>query len=444
MTPMEQMIAMTRGPQRGRALVEDSPLEAPVGGLNRHTSLMSPATREMVLKSRTQEIEKFAESRQLNANAVLGIAEAAMRLGRVPDLRQYGFSGDDAKAIKHFIAGDVLNIAIEHIEGMETINEALTDRMLAVSVKQLVQSGAATLLRKVKEDKDKPGYLKALGALKTGDLAAVKSLMGEGATTRGASLAVVHAMDHADAKVKEQVKTEATVSNNLGALMSISQNQTMYRPSPVLTTAVRKDPDEDRQEQERAMALGPRIGINPFAKQAVTIEDMAKLANEADGNVQEGSQSWKKLAAKAKSEVKAGGRPGAGTMARMDRKQSRAGYRPKTKTEAADDVQNPTAASPQGEKVKSKKDKKLRSAGEYEPGQFHPGSHGTAEAEEGVKTEAEKWIAKAIKKKGALHKQMGVPEGKKIPAKKLTAAAKKGGKLGQRARLAQTLKKLNK
>ena len=53
---------------------------------------------------------------------------------------------------------------------------------------------------------------------------------------------------------------------------------------------------------------------------------------------------------------------------------------------------------------------------------------------------AEKWIQKAIKKPGALHKQMGVPEGQKIPAKKLAKAAKAPGKLGQRARLAQTLK----
>jgi hypothetical protein len=51
-----------------------------------------------------------------------------------------------------------------------------------------------------------------------------------------------------------------------------------------------------------------------------------------------------------------------------------------------------------------------------------------------------KWIQKAIKHKGALHKQLGVPEGEKIPAKKLAAAAEKGGKLGKRARLAQTLR----
>jgi hypothetical protein len=56
---------------------------------------------------------------------------------------------------------------------------------------------------------------------------------------------------------------------------------------------------------------------------------------------------------------------------------------------------------------------------------------------------AKKWIQGAIKKPGALHKQLGVPEGKNIPAKKLSAAAEKGGKLGQRARLAQTLKKMH-
>ena len=57
---------------------------------------------------------------------------------------------------------------------------------------------------------------------------------------------------------------------------------------------------------------------------------------------------------------------------------------------------------------------------------------------------AEKWIQKAVKKPGALRKSMGVKAGEKIPAKKLAAAAKKPGKLGQRARLAQTLKKLGK
>ena len=57
---------------------------------------------------------------------------------------------------------------------------------------------------------------------------------------------------------------------------------------------------------------------------------------------------------------------------------------------------------------------------------------------------AEKWIQKMHMKKGALHEELGVPEGKKIPAKKLNAAAKKGGLEGKRANLAKTLKKLHK
>ena len=84
---------------------------------------------------------------------------------------------------------------------------------------------------------------------------------------------------------------------------------------------------------------------------------------------------------------------------------------------------------------------------------------------------AEKWIQKAIKKPGALRAELGAKKGEPIPAKKLAAAAKKPGalrsalgakegkpipagklakaakapgKMGQRARLAQTLKKLGK
>ena len=55
---------------------------------------------------------------------------------------------------------------------------------------------------------------------------------------------------------------------------------------------------------------------------------------------------------------------------------------------------------------------------------------------------AEKCIQKAINKPGALKKELGVKAGEKIPAKKLAKAAKAPGKMGQRARLAQTLKKM--
>lgn len=55
---------------------------------------------------------------------------------------------------------------------------------------------------------------------------------------------------------------------------------------------------------------------------------------------------------------------------------------------------------------------------------------------------AEKWIQSAIKKPGALRAALGAKKGEPIPAKKLAKAAKAPGKMGQRARLAQTLKKM--
>lgn len=53
---------------------------------------------------------------------------------------------------------------------------------------------------------------------------------------------------------------------------------------------------------------------------------------------------------------------------------------------------------------------------------------------------AEKWIQKAIQKPGSLRKSLGVKKGEKIPAAKLAKAAKAPGKMGKRARLAQTLR----
>lgn len=55
---------------------------------------------------------------------------------------------------------------------------------------------------------------------------------------------------------------------------------------------------------------------------------------------------------------------------------------------------------------------------------------------------ADKWIGGAIKRPGALRKELGAKPGKPIPAGKLKAAAKSKGKLGQRARLAETLRSM--
>lgn len=55
------------------------------------------------------------------------------------------------------------------------------------------------------------------------------------------------------------------------------------------------------------------------------------------------------------------------------------------------------------------------------------------------------WISGAIKKPGALHKELGVPKGKKIPEAKLEKAEHSDNpKLRKRANLAETLKKMHK
>jgi hypothetical protein len=58
---------------------------------------------------------------------------------------------------------------------------------------------------------------------------------------------------------------------------------------------------------------------------------------------------------------------------------------------------------------------------------------------------AKDWIKKAVKHKGALHRELGVPEGKKIPAKKMAKAAKSSNpKMRKQVQLAKTLSGLRK
>lgn len=56
-----------------------------------------------------------------------------------------------------------------------------------------------------------------------------------------------------------------------------------------------------------------------------------------------------------------------------------------------------------------------------------------------------KWIQGAIKHPGKLHRELGVPEGKKIPAKKLNKAAHSSNPvIKKEANLAKTLKGFHK
>ena len=62
----------------------------------------------------------------------------------------------------------------------------------------------------------------------------------------------------------------------------------------------------------------------------------------------------------------------------------------------------------------------------------------------GIAPNKKNWIKEALAghKPGTLHKQLGVPAAENIPMSKLKEAAKAGGKLGKRANLALTLRKI--
>lgn len=54
----------------------------------------------------------------------------------------------------------------------------------------------------------------------------------------------------------------------------------------------------------------------------------------------------------------------------------------------------------------------------------------------------DKFIQKAMSKpgaKGGLHRSLGIPEGEKIGPKRIEAAAKRPGKVGKEARLAENM-----
>lgn len=107
-----------------RALRESSPLEAPVRGFNRYDRDMNPETRELVLRARMPEIMAFAEDRRLDAAVVAGVVEASMRLGRIPDLGMYGLAGDEALAVKDFVATCMLGLEAELAQGLPQITES--------------------------------------------------------------------------------------------------------------------------------------------------------------------------------------------------------------------------------------------------------------------------------------------------------------------------------
>lgn len=111
--------------EKFRDLSENSPLEGPIRGFNRYDrdNFANPELRSKVLHARMPEIVAFAEDRKIDPGVVAGVVEASMRLGRIPDLGMYGLAGDEALAVKDFLASAMLGLESELDFGLPLLSE---------------------------------------------------------------------------------------------------------------------------------------------------------------------------------------------------------------------------------------------------------------------------------------------------------------------------------
>lgn len=95
-------------------------------GHNRYVKKgMGAEVRAALLDQRQDEMLAFAEDQGIEPAIVFGACEAAMRLGKVPDMGTYGLGESDSWALAHFIADAILNTAHEQEEKVAMLNEAL-------------------------------------------------------------------------------------------------------------------------------------------------------------------------------------------------------------------------------------------------------------------------------------------------------------------------------
>lgn len=216
-----------------RRLAENSPLEAPVAGNNRHLRYMSPTTRELLLKARMPEIMAFAEDRMVDPSIVAGAAEATMRMGRIPDLGMYGLAGDEALAVKDFLADTILNVAEDELNKIAPISEGENGSSKAKHLKLAAdyQKLADFHKRRAKEEMDK-------GKIAKDDGRAHSSIKANAASEQHKTLAA-HCAGLAD---YHQIKANEITGNNVSPPQYPAQNP-------------KKTPEEPPQDAERKAPL---------------------------------------------------------------------------------------------------------------------------------------------------------------------------------------------
>lgn len=277
---LDEFTRMASGGRMFRAaekrLAEDSPLEGPVGGYSRDAKFMNPKTRELVLRARETEISAFAEDRGFNPAVIWGICEASMRLGRVPNLGMYGIAGDDAKVIKNFIAGDILNVAVEDLEGAEPVEEGkagvamLKKKKMGKSLKRVVSQAQhdneITALMLLMAKKRGEGFITPQVERKVDDIFREQGI-------KGIRRKMVMIQKHLSTMGEQEGDMEESTSAGMGAHMKIG-SAFLTRPASVIDISKW----EKTAEEQKALPIQPRLGVDMDEKPAYTIEDLARMS----------------------------------------------------------------------------------------------------------------------------------------------------------------------
>ncbi len=238
-------------------LSENSPLEAPVRGFSRYARDMSPATRELVLRARMPEIMSFAEDRRIDPAVLAGVVEASMRLGRIPDLGLYGLAGDEALAVKDFVATAMLGLEYELNQGLPVLSEdagkAAQHKGYADHYRRLADHHAQSMDFHTQAAKEANREGRPFTAARhQGKLAMLKQLH-----MSHAALADYHDCEHARCNKNAQRTAVPTGAGPTKVDQPTGAPEATTHPTQGSTAAQRQETPATHQEQTTAASLAP-------------------------------------------------------------------------------------------------------------------------------------------------------------------------------------------
>jgi len=138
---------------------------------NRYVRYWPQQFKNAVLSQRQMAIDAWARDRTIDPNLVRDVAVQALRLGRIPEMGNYGLSYDDSEALAHFISDEFLNIEAEECDS--NIDEGGELPSILRPGKTFKPSGKK---RKPRSKRNQKMMDKILGVMKVGEELTVRDV----------------------------------------------------------------------------------------------------------------------------------------------------------------------------------------------------------------------------------------------------------------------------